>query len=88
MDGSYVYLPLATLQTIQAACVACLTDNFTAHQSYSIAGRNITRANVGQVSEILKEVSFAISYLTGAAPTTSEADMSNGDTSRRRGWVG
>lgn len=64
IDGSYVYLPLADLQTLKASCLACLQDNFTAHQSYTIAGRTITRANIGQVSAILVSVNYAIAYLT------------------------
>lgn len=75
IDGSFVYLPLATLQTIQAQCLACLADNFQAHQSYSIAGRNITRANVGQVSEILQGVSFAIAEVSGTRRRFTVADF-------------
>lgn len=82
IDGSYVYLSLTDLQTLKASCLACLQDNFTAHQSYTIAGRTITRANIGQVSSILVSVNYAIAYLTGSVPRTTLADMS-GDAGRR-----
>jgi len=77
VNADYIYLDSQTLQTIKAQCLACLQDNFRAHQSYSIAGRTITRANVGQVSQILGSVSFAIDYQTNGAQRTSVPNMNN-----------
>lgn len=78
INAEFIYSPPADLAAIKAACLACLQDNFTAHQSYSIAGRNITRANIGQVSQILASVNYAIAFQGGTIPRTSVADFSRG----------
>lgn len=82
IDAGYIYLPLADLQTLKASCLACLQDNFTAHQSYTIAGRTITRANIGQVSAILISVNYAIAFQSGTVSRESVADFSGGDGCR------
>lgn len=77
ITGAFVNFPAADLQSIKTACLACLLDNFVAHQSYSIAGRSINRANVGQVSSILAEVNYAIAFQAGTIIRTSVPDFSN-----------
>ena len=76
IQGTFVNFPPADLATLKAQCLACLLDNFTAHQSYSIGGRSINRANVGQVSAILAEINYAIAWQAGQIIRTSVPDMS------------
>lgn len=77
MDASFIYMPLEDLQALKIQCQGCLTDNFKAHQSYTIAGRTITRANIASVAKMLSEISYAIAYQTGQISRYSVADMSH-----------
>lgn len=76
IDAGYIYFQPADLQALKTSCLACLQDNFTAHQSYTIAGRTITRANIGQVSAILASVNYAIEYQSGKIKRTAVANFS------------
>ena len=76
MDANnFIYFSDADLQVLKVQCMACLTDNFQAHQSYSIAGRTITRANVAQVGEMLEKINFAIAYNAGNISRVTVADF-------------
>lgn len=55
---------------------ACLTAIAQAHQSYSIAGRTFTRANLMEVSEMVAELSYAKSLAGGSITRTTYADFS------------
>jgi len=76
VTGKYIHLSSATLATM-------LTNLTTAHaaalagQSYSIAGRQLTRANLAEISNELAEVSYAQSFQSGTVKRVTYADMSN-----------
>jgi hypothetical protein len=77
IQGLFFGLPVATLQKMQSQWQDCLTAIATAHQSYSIAGRQFTRANLAEVSQMLGEVTAALNRATGSTITTVYSDMSN-----------
>lgn len=76
ISGKYVHLPAATLATmltnLTAAHAAVLTG-----QSYSIAGRTLTRANLADISNELAEVAYAQKLQSGSVVRMTVADMSN-----------
>jgi len=76
ITGKYVHLPAATLATmltnLTAAHAAVLTG-----QSYSIAGRQLTRANLADISDELAEVAYAQNIQSGTGKRFTYADMSN-----------
>ena len=65
LQKSFFGLPLATLQELQTDFTACLKAIAVAGSSYSIAGRSFTRANLGEVSQTLKELQAAIDNASG-----------------------
>ena len=76
--GKFIHLDLATLQIMQSKWNAALSAIATANQSYSIAGRSFTRANLAEVSEMVAEVAYAIKLLSGSVVRITYADMSGG----------
>lgn len=76
ITGKYVHLPSATLATmltnLTAAHAAVLTG-----QSYSIAGRTLSRANLRDIAEELAEVSYAQTVQGTSGKRFVVADMSN-----------
>lgn len=58
---------------------ACLTSIATGMQSYSIAGRSMTRANLAEVSDTVAEISYALQLKSGAPTVVREvySDMSS-----------
>jgi hypothetical protein len=76
MTGKFIHLDLATLQTMQTQWQACLAAIATAHQSYSIAGRSFTRANLMEVSEMVAELAYAIGLKGGTIQRVVYSDMS------------
>lgn len=77
MIGVFRFLPIATLQTMQVEWTACLSAIATAHQSYSIAGRSFTRANLKEVQGVLEEILWAIELKSGRIQQVVYSDMSN-----------
>lgn len=77
-SGELTFLDLATLQTLQGQYVACLTAIAQGNQSYSIAGRSFTRADLVEVRKTLGEISYAIQFKTGTIQRQTYADMSHG----------
>jgi hypothetical protein len=77
IQGLFFGLPVATLQTMQTQWQACLTAIATAHQSYSIAGRSFTRANLAEVSSTLGEITAALNRAQGTVQQVVYSDMSN-----------
>ena len=69
--GVFFGLPTATLQSLltqyQAALVACATGG----QSYSISGRQFTRANLGEIQTTMMELQAAIGYSTNSRQTSA-----------------
>lgn len=77
IQGIFVHLDLATLTAMQTQWTACLAAIATAHQSYSIAGRSFTRANLAEVSQTVGEIAYAISRKNGTVVRTVYADFSH-----------
>ena len=65
LQKSFFGLPLATLQELQTDFTACLKAIAVAGSSYSIAGRSVTRANLAEFSQTLKELQAAIDSVSG-----------------------
>ena len=59
VKGAFFYLDAATLATLKTQYVACLSAIATTGQSYSIAGRTFTRADLDKVTNILAEITAA-----------------------------
>lgn len=76
VTGKFVALDVGTLTTMLAQWQACLTSIAVAHQSYSIAGRSFTRANLHEVSEMVGELSYALKLNSGGLVRFTRADMS------------
>lgn len=76
VEGKFVALDVATLQTMQTQWLACLAAISTAHQSYSIAGRSFTRADLAAVTDTLAEISYALKLNSGGLVRTVYSDMS------------
>jgi hypothetical protein len=60
---SFVGLTLAELTALRASYVEAQTA-VAQGQSYTIAGRSLTRANLGDIAEALAAISYAINQLT------------------------
>lgn len=77
VQGLFVGLDSATLATMKTEWLACLSAIATAHQSYTIAGRTFTRANLTEVSRMVREITYAQELAGGDAVRFTRADMSN-----------
>lgn len=78
ISGKFIHLSTAALQTMQTEWTACLSAIATAHQSYSIAGRSFTRANLQEVSDMVAEVAYALALKGGTVQRVVYSDLSNG----------
>jgi hypothetical protein len=76
VEGIFANLDVGTLTTMLAQWQACLTAIATAHQSYSIAGRSFTRADLAEVSKMVGELAFALQLKNGGLRRTVYTDMS------------
>ena len=76
VTGKFVALDVATLTAMLTEWRACLTAIATAHQSYSIAGRSFTRADLAAVSEMVAEIAYALKLNSGGLTRTVYSDMS------------
>jgi hypothetical protein len=77
LKGTFIYLDAATINTMLTEWQACLTAIATAHQSYSMAGRTFTRANLAEVAEMVGELAYAKELKAGNVVRSTVADMSN-----------
>lgn len=77
IEGYFVHLDETTLTTMLAQWQACLTA-IALNQSYSIAGRSFSRANLADVSKTLAEISYALNLKAGTLARFTQADMSYG----------
>lgn len=68
IKGTFYGYPLATLQTMQTTWNAALAA-LAINQSYSLAGRTITRANLKEVMEMCAEIQSAIDRASGTRVT-------------------
>lgn len=59
-QGLFIGLPAATLAGLQTDFTNCLTAIAVAGQSYTISGRQFTRADLKEVAALLSEVTQAI----------------------------
>lgn len=78
ISGKFTFLDLASLQAMQVDWMACLKAIAVANQSYSIAGRSFTRAQLSEVSDTLAEIAFAIAVKTGTTQRVVYPDFSGG----------
>lgn len=77
MTGQFIHLTTAQVTEQLSAWLACSLAIANGHQAYAIAGRNITRANLKEVSDIIAELSYALSVKAGTLQRVVESDMSN-----------
>lgn len=76
VEGIFANLDAATLTTMQAEWQTCLSAIAAGHQSYSMAGRTFTRADLAEVSKTLGEISFALQLKSGGIVRTVYSDLS------------
>jgi hypothetical protein len=74
-NGDFIGLPLATLTSLRDKYVTCLEAIAVAGSSYSIAGRSFSRANLGEVSSTIAELTLAIQSATGQRVRTTYANF-------------
>lgn len=79
VQGLYFGLPAATLSTLLAQYTACLTAIAVAGQTYSISGRQFTRANLAEVGQQIMELNAALTYANGTRTTQVYARFNNGN---------
>lgn len=75
MAGTFTGLPLADLITLRTQYLGALAALATA-SSYSIAGRNVTRASIPDIKSILAELNLEIRRQSGTAITSTYARIS------------
>jgi len=65
LQKTFFGLPLATLEQLRLKYLACLEAIAVAGSSYSIAGRQFTRASLPEVQTTIKELNAAIENAKG-----------------------
>ena len=76
-------MPLADVQALYNSYLSCLQAlSAQGIQSYTIAGRTFTRADLRAITSTLGSLAFAIKFLGGGIVSTTYADMSCGDAYR------
>jgi hypothetical protein len=65
LKRTFFGLPVATLETLQLKYLACLEAIAVAGASYSISGRQFTRASMGEVKDTLRELQAALDNARG-----------------------
>lgn len=63
----------ATLTTLKTQYLECLTAIAVAGQSYTIAGRQFNRAQIGEVRETIAALQAALDRADGSSPTKTFA---------------
>jgi hypothetical protein len=74
--GKFVLLDAATLAQMKTDWTAALQAIAVGNQSYSIAGRTFTRAQLSEVSDMVAEIAYAQAFQSGAVQRTVYSDMS------------
>jgi len=77
IKGVFYGLTTAQLNTLQTNWLACLNAIATAGQSYTIAGRQFNRAHIGEVQQVLAEISAALARNAGTNTTQTFARFSD-----------
>jgi hypothetical protein len=75
VTGKFVALDVGTLTTMLQQWQQCLTA-IALNQSYSIAGRSYTRADLESASEMVSELSYALKRNNGGLVNVVYSDMS------------
>lgn len=73
INGDFVGLDAATLAELKAAFTSCLLAIATAGASYTISGRQFTRADLAQVRQTLAEINYALGQANGTITTRTVA---------------
>jgi hypothetical protein len=76
VSGIFRRRDLTTLLRMRTEWDACLSAVAIGHQSYSIAGRSFTRANLSEIVALIGEIDDAIAYKSGTLVNTVYVDMS------------
>lgn len=76
LTGKFVHLDTDTLNSMRTDWNACLKSIAVGHQSYSMAGRTFTRANLEEVSDMVAEIAYALKLNSGNIQRTTYSDMS------------
>jgi hypothetical protein len=75
VKGAFFYLESATLTTLLTQYTECLSAIATTGQSYSIAGRTFTRANLSEVTNIIAEIKAAQRKQAGTGTRVTFTDF-------------
>ena len=78
IDNTFCFIPLPTLLQLQTQYTAALSAIAIAGQSYSVAGKSFTKADLKNVAEILGSIAYAIAVQQGNIQRFVYADMSGG----------
>lgn len=70
MENPFIGLDTATLTTLKAEALACLSA-IMKNQSYSLNGRNLTRANLNDVKATLGQLQGALDIAAGTTAQTT-----------------
>ncbi len=70
MANAFIGLPIGTLTGLQSAYIDCLTA-LASNQSYSLNGRSLQRADMGQVQMALANINAAIALAGGTTSQTT-----------------
>lgn len=69
-------LDSATLLQMRTDWLGCLQAIAVLGQSYALAGRSFSKANLSEVKDMIGEINYAINLLSGVSVSTTYADMS------------
>jgi len=83
VQGVYFGLPLATVQNIRTEALNAIEAILKTGSSYSIGGRQLTRANLSELQNTVAETTAAIQRLSGPTSriTRVYSDFSGGGRS-------
>lgn len=70
MENPFIGLDSATLTTLKSEALACLSA-IMKNQSYSLNGRNLTRANLNDVKATLGQLQGALDIANGTTAQTT-----------------
>jgi hypothetical protein len=77
IQGIFFGLDASTLETMKTNYIACLNAIAVAGASYTIANRQFTRANLGDVRQTLAEIQAALTRANGTSTTQTFGNFSS-----------
>jgi hypothetical protein len=77
IQGVFFGLPVAQLQELQTKYVTAIAK-LADMQSYTLDGRTVSRADLGQIRETLREINAALAQAAGTRRTTFYAGFRTG----------